>query len=410
MSEQQLYDVVIIGGGIVGCATALALAQRPGIRLLVLEAEAQLAAHQTGNNSGVVHSGLYYKPGTLKARLCAQGREALYRFAEQHDIAHDRCGKVVVATTAEQVPALDELERRGKANGLEGLVRLGPEQIKEHEPHVQGVDGLFVPQTGIIDYRAVTETYGQLIQQAGHELRLQSRVLGFQQRSDHIVLEAASGEVHTKNLVNCAGLQSDRVARMCGLDPGLQIVPFRGEYYELVPEKHHLCRQLIYPVRDARFPFLGVHFTRMVNGGVEAGPNAVLAFKREGYKHSDISLPDMLGYGFYGGFWRMAFKYWQMGMGEFHRSLSKKAFVRALQGLIPEIGMDDVHRGGAGVRAQALEPDGSLSDDFRVREAERQLHVLNAPSPAATASLSIGQEIAGMAAERFQLPAPAAAG
>ena len=399
----KLYDVAIIGGGIVGTATALALGEREGLSLLVLEAEDSLANHQTGNNSGVIHSGLYYKPGSLKATLCAAGREDIVRFAEDHGVPYDRCGKVVVATAEDQIPKLEELERRGIANGLEGMVRIGPEQIQEHEPHVRGVDGLFVPQTGIIDYRAVTEKYGELIRGRGHELRLSSRVVGVSLRPDHITLETATGEVRAKNIVNCAGLQSDRVARMCGVDPGLQIVPFRGEYYELVPTKHHLCRTLIYPVPDPRFPFLGVHFTRMIHGGVEAGPNAVLAFEREGYKHSDINLPDMFEYATYGGFWKMAWKYWPMALGEFHRSFFKGAFVSALQGLIPEITAADVVRGGAGVRAQALEPDGALSDDFRIKEAEHQFHVLNAPSPAATASLAIGRELAARAAKTFAL-------
>lgn len=397
------YDIAIIGGGIVGTATALALTERTGLSLVVLEAEDKLADHQTGNNSGVIHSGLYYKPGSLKATLCAAGREDMYRFAEEHGIAYDRCGKVVVATNEAQIDKLNELERRGRANGLEGLERIGPEQIREHEPHVRGVDGLFVPQTGIIDYRQVTEKYGELIQAAGGEIRLKSRVLGVQQESDRIVLETETGAVHARYVVNCAGLQSDRVARMCGVDPGLQIVPFRGEYYELVPEKHHLCRTLIYPVPDPRFPFLGVHFTRMIHGGVEAGPNAVLAFEREGYKHTDINLKDVFTYGTYGGFWKMAFKYWPMAIGEFHRSFFKGAFVKALQGLIPEITEADVKRGGAGVRAQALEPDGALSDDFRLKEAERQFHVLNAPSPAATASLAIGRELAARATKSFEL-------
>jgi (S)-2-hydroxyglutarate dehydrogenase len=402
-TEGKLYDIAIMGGGIVGTATALALSGRPELSIVVLEADDALAKHQTGNNSGVIHSGLYYKPGSLKATMCAAGREDMYRFAEEHGIAHDRCGKVVVATHEEQIPKLEELQRRGVENGLEGMVRLGPDQIKEHEPHVRGVDGLFVPQTGIIDYREVTEKYGELIQQAGGEIRLKSKVLGISKQPDRIVLETETGAVHARNIINCTGLQSDRVARMCGVDPGLQIVPFRGEYYELVPEKHHLCRTLIYPVPDPRFPFLGVHFTRMIHGGVEAGPNAVLAFKREGYKHSDISIPDMFTYATYGGFWKMAWKHWPMAIGEFHRSFFKSAFVEALQGLIPEITVDDVKRGGAGVRAQALEPDGGLSDDFRIKEAERQFHVLNAPSPAATASLAIGRELAARAIKSFAL-------
>ena len=311
--------------------------------------------------------------------------------------------RVVVATHESEIPALDELERRGKANGLQGLRRLGPEEIREHEPHVAGVAGLLVPETGIVDYVQVVEAYAQLVCQVGGEIRLKTRVIGFHSESGGLVLETTQGAVHCRNLINCAGLQCDRMARMCGLNPGLKIVPFRGEYYELLPERHHLVNALIYPVPDPKFPFLGVHFTRMIHSSVEAGPNAVLAFKREGYRHRDISPRDALEIVTYSGFWRMTLKYWRTGVGEFYRSLSKRAFVKALQILIPELGMDDVHRGGAGVRAQALEPNGFLVDDFRFIEAERMIHVLNAPSPAATASISIGRTIAEMAAKRFDL-------
>jgi L-2-hydroxyglutarate oxidase len=398
------YDVAIIGGGIVGMATAMALAQqRPGLSLVVLEKEDRLAAHQTGHNSGVIHSGLYYKPGSLKARNCVAGREALVRFCREQDIAHERCGKVVVATREDQIPALDELERRGRANGLEGVQRLGPEAIREHEPHVTCVAGLRVPETGIVDYTQVTRAYARLVQKAGGEIRRNARVVGFWREPDRLVLETTQGTVRCRNLINCAGLQCDRVARMCGVDPGLRIVPFRGEYYELVPEAHGLVNALIYPVPDPKFPFLGVHFTRMVGGGVEAGPNAVLAFKREGYGKFSFSPRDALDILTYVGFWRMTFKYWKTGLGEFYRSFSKRAFVTALQGLIPELGMEDVHPGGAGVRAQAMEPDGFLVDDFRIVEGENMIHVLNAPSPAATASISVGRTIAQMAADRFAL-------
>jgi L-2-hydroxyglutarate oxidase len=401
--NQRPHDIAIIGGGIVGMATAMALTQRAGLSLVVLEAEDHLAAHQTGHNSGVIHSGLYYKPGSLKARNCVEGREAMYRFCQEQDIAHERCGKVVVAIQDGELPALDELEQRGKANGLKGLRRLGAEELREVEPHVAAVAGLLVPETGIVDYVQVVETYGHLVRQAGGEIRLRTRVIGFQRESDGLVLETTQGAVRCRNLINCGGLQCDRIARMCGLDPGLKIVPFRGEYYELVPERHHLVNALIYPVPDPSFPFLGVHFTRMIHGGVEAGPNAVLAFKREGYGQFSFSLQDALEIVTYSGFWRMTFKYWKTGLGEFYRSFSKRAFVTALQALIPELGLDDVYRGGAGVRAQAMEADGFLVDDFRIVEGERVIHVLNAPSPAATASISIGQTIADMAAVRFDL-------
>jgi (S)-2-hydroxyglutarate dehydrogenase len=404
MMASRVYDIAIIGGGIVGTATAMALMNQSKPSLVILEAENQLAAHQTGHNSGVIHSGLYYKPGSLKARNCVEGRQAMYAFCQEHGIAVENCGKVVVATQESDLKALNTLEERGKANGLEGMRRLNSaKEIQEYEPHVAGIAGLFVPQTGIVDYKGVTATYAKIVQAAGAEIRTSSRVKGIHRMNDEIVLETPSGEVHCKNLINCGGLQSDRIARMAGVDPKLQIVPFRGEYYEVVPEREHLVKNLIYPVPDPRFPFLGVHFTRMVLGGVEAGPNAVLSFKREGYSHWSFSLGDTLTFATYLGFWRMAMKYWKMSIGEFYRSFSKKAFVRALQGLIPELNEADVHPAGAGVRAQALEPTGQLVDDFRIVEAPHMVHVLNAPSPAATASISIGKAIAEMANKSFGL-------
>lgn len=397
------YDVAIIGGGVVGLATAMALTRQFKLSLVVLEGEDHVAAHQTGHNSGVIHSGLYYKPGSLKAKNCVEGRQAMYAFCAEHNIAHENCGKIVVATIPEELKALDNLEQRGKANNLEGIRRLTADQIKDYEPHAAGLAGLYVPQTGIVDYTQVTETYARLVKEAGSEVETSARVTGFRSQGSEFVLQTAKGEVHTRNLINCAGLQSDRVARMCGVNPGLQILPFRGEYYEIRPERHDLVKNLLYPVPDPRFPFLGVHFTRMVNGGVEAGPNAVLAFKREGYKMTSVSVRDLVQYGLYGGFWRMALKYWKMGFGEYYRSFSKAAFVKALQRLIPELRMEDVHRSGAGVRAQALAPNGALLDDFSIVEADRMVHVLNAPSPAATASISIGKSIAAMAEKRFGL-------
>jgi len=399
----KTYDVAVIGGGIVGMATAMAITTRARASLVVLEAEAKLAAHQTGNNSGVIHSGLYYKPGSLKATNCVEGREELYRFCERHAIAHERCGKLVVATSAAEIPALDELERRGRGNGLQGLRRLGAAEIREREPAVTGIAGLHVRDTGIVDYVKVTEAFASLVLAAGGEVRTGARVKGVAREPGGLVLQTAGGEVRARALINCAGLHSDRVARMAGVEPGLTIVPFRGEYYKLVPARHHLVRNLIYPVPDPRFPFLGVHFTRMIHGGVEAGPNAVLAFKREGYRRSSFSLGDSAELLRYPGFWRMAFRYWRKGMGEMYRSASTRAFVRALQRLIPELTEADVEPGGAGVRAQALEPDGALVDDFRIVEAERMIHVLNAPSPAATASISIGRTIADMAVRDFDL-------
>jgi L-2-hydroxyglutarate oxidase len=393
-------DMAIVGGGIVGMSTAMTWSRRSKGALVVLEAEDRLAAHQTGNNSGVIHSGLYYKPGSLKARNCVEGREALYAFCREHDIPHERCGKIVVATSEAELPMLAELERRGGSNGLEGLRRLSPAEMKELEPHVSGIAGLHVPQTGIVDYTKVTETYARLVREAGGEIRTNCRLLGVTREADGLVLETTQGVIRTRFLINCAGLQSDRVAKLCGLHPGLKIVPFRGEYYVVVPEKRDLVRNLIYPVPDPRFPFLGVHFTRMIDGGVEAGPNAVLAFKREGYRRTSFSFRDALETLGYSGFLRMASKHWKMGVGEFYRSFNKAAFVRALQKLVPEIRSADLQPGGAGVRAQAVTPDGALVDDFRIVEADRMIHVLNAPSPAATASLSIGKAIADMAEKR----------
>ena len=394
------YEIAIIGGGIVGLATAMALTKSGHTSVVILEAENRLAAHQTGHNSGVIHSGIYYKPGSLKASNCVSGRLAMYRFCADNGIAHDNCGKLIVATTPEEIPALNRLWDRGVANGLEGIRRLKAEEIKDYEPHAAGIDAIHVPQTGIVDYIGVTEAYGRIVQAAGGEIMTNARVLKFNSAPGEFVMQTPRGEIHTRNLINCAGLQSDRVARLCGVEPGLQIVPFRGEYYEIRPDRQFLVNNLIYPVPDPNFPFLGVHFTRMIKGGVEAGPNAVLALKREGYTWA-LSPNDLLQYALYSGFWHMAWKHWRMGFGEIYRSLSKKAFVKALQRLMPELREEDVHRSGAGVRAQALEPKGQLSDDFRILEVPRMVHVLNAPSPAATASISIGEAIAEMARKNF---------
>jgi L-2-hydroxyglutarate oxidase len=388
-------DALIVGGGIVGLGTALALSGR--VSVTVIEAEHEVALHQTGHNSGVIHSGLYYRPGSAKALNCAAGREQLYRFCEENDIPHERCGKLVVATDASELPALDELARRGRANGLSGIRRLSPDEMREVEPHVRGVAGLHVPETGIVNYRAVAKAFARQVAQTGGSIRTDARFLGCKREPDCLIAETTVGPVRVKLLVNCAGLHSDRVARLCGVEPGVRIVPFRGEYYELKPRATHLCRHLIYPVPDVRLPFLGVHFTRMIGGGVECGPNAVLAFKREGYHLTDTSTRDLWELATYPGFWRMSRRFWRVGLHELYRSLSRRAFWRALRKLVPEVSFHDIVRAGAGVRAQAVTPDGALVDDFFIHQAERMIHVLNAPSPAATAAIAIGSNIASMA-------------
>jgi len=398
-----VYDIAIVGGGIVGLASANALLDaNPGSRIIVLEAESQLATHQTGHNSGVIHSGLYYKPGSWKAKFCSEGRDAMYQFCGEHGIPHERCGKIVVATLEEELPRLEELHRRGTANGLVGLKWLTLEEMREHEPNVSGIRGIWVPQTGIVDYKTVAGVYAKILRDRGCELHTATRVIGCVRSNGELTVQTAHGEVRSRALVNCGGLQSDRIARLCGLDPGVQIVPFRGEYYQLKPERESLVRNLIYPVPDPKFPFLGVHFTRMIGGGVEAGPNAVLAFKREGYKKSDVSVKDMADLIGYGGFWKMSRKHWKMGMAEFWRSFNKHAFVTALQRLMPALKHEDVMPGGSGVRAQAVDVNGGLLDDFHVVRGAGMIHVLNAPSPAATSSLRIGKEIASMAIEHFK--------
>jgi L-2-hydroxyglutarate oxidase len=401
--SDEVYDIAVIGGGIVGLATANALLDaRPGARLTVLEAEDRFAAHQTGHNSGVIHSGLYYKPGSMKARYCVEGREAMYRFCEEHSIAHERCGKIVVATDESEFPRLQELHSRGEANGLKGIRWLTAEEIRQYEPHASGLRGLHVPETGIVDYKAVAGRLARLAQDRGCTMKVASRVVGFRNVAGRMVLQTHADEIQCKALVNCGGLQSDRVARLCGVDPGVRIVPFRGEYYELIASRQFLVKNLIYPVPDPTFPFLGVHFTRMVGGGVEAGPNAVLAFKREGYRKTDFKIKDMTDTLGYGGFWKMAGRCWKTGVGEMWRSFSKHAFVKALQRLLPELRDEDVKPGGSGVRAQAMDPSGKLLDDFHVVRAPRMIHVLNAPSPAATSSLRIGKAIAEMATQHFE--------
>jgi L-2-hydroxyglutarate oxidase len=390
-------DVLIVGGGIVGLGTALALAPTLRDRLTLIEAEPSIATHQTGHNSGVIHSGLYYAPGSLKATQCARGREALYRFCAEHGVAHERCGKVVVATDELERERLDALRLRGQANGLRTMALLSRAELREIEPHAEGVAALRVEETGIVNYGAVSAAYAQVAASHGASIRTRTRLVSAREQDGHLVAETTEGTLRARVLVNCAGLYSDRVARACGVEPDVRIVPFRGEYYDLAPSSRHLVRHLIYPVPDPRFPFLGVHFTRRIEGDVEAGPNAVLALRREGYHFWQVSLRDVGEWAAYGGFWRMARGYWRTGVGEWTRSLSKRQFVRALQKLMPDIRAADLAPGGAGVRAQAVDRAGRLVDDFRIVETRRAVHVLNAPSPAATASIAIGQTIAEMA-------------
>lgn len=405
------YDLAIIGGGILGLATGLKILEtHPAARLLILEKEPEIARHQTGHNSGVIHSGLYYKPGSLKAQGCVAGRKALIAFCEQNSVPYEICGKVVVATAEEELPRLDELYRRGVANGLRDVEIIGPERLKEIEPHTTGIKALYVPETGIIDYTKVAAAYAAKIRSGGGEIRTSSKVTGIAERGGEIALQTTSGEDRARHLINCCGLQSDMVAKMVATTDGAnpeehRIVPFRGEYYKLAPAKHYLVRNLIYPVPDPTFPFLGVHFTRMIKGGggIEAGPNAVLAYAREGYRHSIVNAGDLWNTVTFKGFWAMTGKYWRTGFGELYRSLSKAAFVKALQKLLPEISESDLVPGGSGVRAQAVSASGALVDDFVIKQSRSAIHVLNAPSPGATASLAIGQSIAAMAAKQFDL-------
>jgi L-2-hydroxyglutarate oxidase len=398
------FDVIVIGGGVVGLGTALAFTRRfPRLRLLVVEKEDGVARHQSGHNSGVIHSGIYYKPGSQKAKLCVQGAAEMVEFCRQQGIAHEVCGKVIVAVAKEELPRLDELQRRAQANGLAGVRRISPEELRELEPHCTGMAALHVPQTGITNYAHVCEKYAECIQAAGGEVRTGSGARAIARAGNESVVETATGAFATRWVVNCAGLHSDRVCRLAGYEPGIRIVPFRGEYYDLVPGRAELVRNLIYPVPDPRFPFLGVHFTRRITGTVDAGPNAVFALAREGYSKTSFSARDTLSALTYSGFWRMAARHWRSGASEMHRSWSKSAFVRALQALVPEVQAADLVPGGAGVRAQALQSDGALVDDFHFEVRDNFLHVLNVPSPAATASLAIGRAVVEMAAQSFRL-------
>lgn len=393
------YDFAVVGGGIVGLSSALALGRRfPSARVVLLEKENSLAAHQTGHNSGVIHSGIYYKPGSMKARLAREGNRAMIEFCQEHDVPFEICGKIIVATESAELPLLENLYERGKQNGIE-VEKLAPPQVREIEPHVSCLAGLRVPSTGIVNYTAVCRKLRDLLEQQGATIQMGRRVDKIVNDGEEKVLVTSRGEFHTRFLVTCGGLQSDRLAHMSGADPHAKIVPFRGEYYELIPERRHLVKHLIYPVPDPAFPFLGVHFTRMMDGSVHAGPNAVLSFKREGYRKTDFNLFDLAEVLTFGGFWKLARKHARSGWDEIVRSFSKKAFVRSLQRLIPEVQMEDLIPTHAGVRAQALLDDGRLVDDFLIVRDRNALHVCNAPSPAATASIEIGKAIAAQVPE-----------
>ncbi|MBI3474546.1 MAG: L-2-hydroxyglutarate oxidase [Acidobacteria bacterium] len=397
-----MYDIAIVGGGIVGLSVAMqASEQYPGLRVLILEKENGVAQHQTGHNSGVIHSGIYYKPGSLKARLCVEGAREMVDFCQRNAIAYEVCGKVIVAINPEETARLDGLHQRGLANGLTGLEVLGPEGMREIEPHLVGVKALKVPSTGITHYGEVARKYAEIAVAHGADLKTGAGVTGFRNSADEIVVQTRAGDFSTRYVVNCAGLYSDRIARLAGHDPEIMIVPFRGEYYDLIPERSGLVRNLIYPVPDPRFPFLGVHFTRRITGTIDAGPNAVLALRREGYRRTDFKVGEAFETLTYRGFLAMASRQWRYGLSEYKRSFMKSVFVRSLQELIPEVRAEDLVPGGAGVRAQALAKDGNLVDDFRFVPKDRFLHVLNVPSPAATASLPIGREVLKMVPMQF---------
>ncbi len=400
--NESSYDIAIVGGGIIGLATALALSeQAPEWRLAVLEKEASLAVHQSSHNSGVIHAGIYYTPGSYKACLCVEGVKLMLTFCDMYGIRYERCGKVIVATSPDELPRLARLYQRGVANGVAGLERIGPERVREIEPHANALAAIYSPATGIVDFGKVSMTMASVLQGRGTAILTGARVERIAHADGGVVLETPLGPVRARALINCAGLHADRLARLMGVRTDVQIIPFRGEYYNLIAERRHLVRGLIYPVPDPAFPFLGVHFTRTIDGGVEAGPNAVLAFAREGYTYWHIRLGDVAGMLAYAGLWRMVRRYYRMGFYELYRSLSRSAFVRALQRLVPNIRAADIVPGGSGVRAQAVEQDGALVDDFRIVETPKAIHVLNAPSPAATASLAIGRHIADLAARTF---------
>jgi L-2-hydroxyglutarate oxidase len=396
------HDVIIVGGGIVGLAVALEITRRfPRLRLLLLEKEDRVGRHQSGHNSGVIHSGIYYKPGSLKAKLCVAGAAAMVEFCREHGIPHSVCVKVILATSQDELRPLEELRRRGEANDVAGVQLIGPAELRDLEPNASGLAALVVPSTAVTDFAAVCDKYAELAVARGGSILTSAEVLNIKRGANEIVVETGRGVFSAAYFINCAGLFSDRISRMAGDEPEVMIAPFRGEYYDLVPERSSLVRALIYPVPDPRFPFLGVHFTRRMSGRVDAGPNAVLAFRHEGYRRTPFNLKDLASSLAFPGFWRMSAKYWRSGLDEVHRSFSKPTFVRALQRLVPAVRDEDLRPGGSGVRAQALNRDGTLVDDFKFVQSSKMLHVLNVPSPAATSSLLIGHAIVEMASKNI---------
>ncbi|MED3691881.1 L-2-hydroxyglutarate oxidase [Peribacillus butanolivorans] len=398
-----MYDFAIVGGGIVGLSTGMALYKRfPNARVVVIEKESVVADHQTGHNSGVIHSGIYYKPGSFKARFARQGSKSMTEFCQTHGIEHDICGKVIVATKQDELPILNDLYTRGLQNEL-AIKKISVDELKEIEPHVNGLSAIRVPQAGIVNYRQVSEKIADIIKEYGGEIKLNTKVEKINEESDSVTIETNNGTLKARMVINCAGLHSDRIAAAAGYKTDMKIVPFRGEYFKLIPEKRYLVNHLIYPVPNPKFPFLGVHFTRMISGEVDAGPNAVLSFKREGYKKTDFNAKDLTEVLSYKGFWKLASKFMKEGMDEYVRSFSKKQFTKSLQELIPEIQEDDLIPAPAGVRAQALQDDGNMVDDFHIIMGKRTVHVCNAPSPAATASIEIGKEVVNRIPEQSHL-------
>jgi len=406
MVQEVDFDIVVIGGGIVGLASAYKIQlHHPDIRIAVLEKEEQLAAHQSGHNSGVIHSGLYYKPGSNKAKTCARGREELIAFAREHNIPYEICGKIIVATDEGELANLEQIFRNGLENEIEGIEKIGPDEIKKSEPFCRGIAGIRVPCTGIIDFTEVAKKLGRLIEaeSQGNKVLTSHKVLGFEKHDSFTKVVTNQGTFAARYIINCAGLQCDRIAKLDGVEAGMKIVPFRGDYYELTEKGVEKVKSLIYPVPDMAFPFLGVHFTRKIDRAVECGPNAVFSFKREGYRKTDFSFKDSWDALSYLGTWKMFFRHWKYGLGEYSRAFFRKLFLRRLQRLIPSLGAEDIKPGNAGVRAQAVGRDGEPIDDFRIERRENSIHVLNAPSPAATASLAIGDYVNQIATEYFKL-------